>query len=280
MGQLGGDALDALDAVDHPGGRQVVGAGERHHVPVLAVSVGVARRRRDGLADGLVGVDPFPLEGDVGRVVAHQDVVAGEHEDRNRLEPVVLGGGDVGGDDRIRPGLAASPVPVVHDLHQADISPVVVVVADPRRLVLLAVDGVRDGHRALRHRRKPGEFERPVRAEQHVPGRRAPRGNLTGQRDVDRDLLRGRLDPVAVQVAGEPVLAEAHIGVVPGRRPFTRRIVHELLVVAPVGKIKVQPKQRRQRLLRLGDVLVHERHDQLRPVGQVRVEVPPFVGTR
>ena len=65
-----------------------------------------------------------------------------------------------------------------------------------------------------------------------------------------------------------------------GRRPFTRWIVLELLEVSTIGKIEVQPKQRRQWRLRFGDVLVHERHDQLRPVGQVRVEVPPFVGTR
>ncbi len=91
-------------------------------------------------------------------------------------------------------------------------------------------------------------------------------GNLTGQGDIDRDLLRGRLDPIAVQVTGESVLAEAHIGMVLGGRPFTRWIVHALLEVSPVGKIEVEPKQRRQRLLRFGDVLVHERHDQFRPV--------------
>lgn len=169
----------------------------------------------------------------------------------------------------------------MHHLHQTDIPPVVVVVADPRRLVLPAVDGVRDGHRALRHRGKPGEFQRPIRAEQHVPGRRAPRGNLASQSDIDRDLLRGRLDPILVQVTRESVLAEAHFGMVLGRRPFTRWIMHDLLEVSPVGKIEVQPKQRRQRLPRIGEVvLIHERHDQLRPIGQMRVEVPPFVGTR
>lgn len=47
--------------------------------------------------------------------------------------------------------------------------------------MLLPVDGVRDGHHALRHRGKPAELQRPIRAEQHVPGRWAPRGNLTGQ---------------------------------------------------------------------------------------------------
>jgi len=42
--------------------------------------------------------------------------------------------------NRVGPGLTASPVPVVHHLHQADVSPVVVVVADPGGLVLLAAD--------------------------------------------------------------------------------------------------------------------------------------------
>jgi len=84
-----------------------VAAGKRHHVAVLAVLIGVARRRGDGLAGRLIGVDAFPFEGDLGGVVADEDVLAGEHEDRDRLEPVLFGGGDVGGDDRVRPGLAA-----------------------------------------------------------------------------------------------------------------------------------------------------------------------------
>src|SRR5450631_1137301 len=88
VGQLGGDALEALEGVGHPGCGQVVGAGKRHHVPVLSVLIGVARCRRDGLAGRLIGVDPFPCEGDLGPVVADEDVVAGEHEDRNGLEPI------------------------------------------------------------------------------------------------------------------------------------------------------------------------------------------------
>ena len=40
------------------------------------------------------------------------------------------------------------------------------------------------------------------------------------------------------------------------------------------------PRRGRRQLLRLDDALVHERHNKLRPAGQVRVEVPPFVGTR
>ena len=47
-----------------------------------------------------------------------------------------------------------------------------------------------------------------------------------------------------VQVTGEPVLADTHIGMVHGRRPFARRIVHDLLEVPPVRKIEVKPKQR------------------------------------
>src|SRR6202165_2654494 len=72
--QLGRDAFDALDGVDHPVDRQVVGTGERDHVAVLTVSVGVSGRGSNGLAGLLVGVDPFPLEGHLGRVVADQDV--------------------------------------------------------------------------------------------------------------------------------------------------------------------------------------------------------------
>jgi hypothetical protein len=34
---------------------------------------------RDGLAGRLIGVDLFPFEGDLRRVVADQDVVTGEH---------------------------------------------------------------------------------------------------------------------------------------------------------------------------------------------------------
>ena len=87
------------------------------------------------------------------------------------------------------------------DLHQADISPVVVVVADPSRIVLLALDGVPNANRALRHRRKPGELQRPILTEQHVPGRWTPSGNLAGQRDVDRYFFRTGLDAIGVQVA-------------------------------------------------------------------------------
>ena len=50
MREPGGDALNALDRIGHSRRRQVTGAGERHHIPVLAVVVGVAGDRRDGLA--------------------------------------------------------------------------------------------------------------------------------------------------------------------------------------------------------------------------------------
>ena len=40
--------------------------------------VSAARGRDDGLAGRLLGVDPLPLEGDLGRVVADEDVLAGE----------------------------------------------------------------------------------------------------------------------------------------------------------------------------------------------------------
>ena len=62
--ELGGNALDALDRVDHPVRGQVTLAGERHDVPVHAVVIGVASDRRDGLAGDPVGVDALPFEAD------------------------------------------------------------------------------------------------------------------------------------------------------------------------------------------------------------------------
>jgi hypothetical protein len=76
--------------------RQVVPAGKRHHVPVLAVPVGVARGRGNGLAGRLVGIDPLPLEGDLGRVVADEDVIAGDLKIGIGSNPYCFGGGAVG----------------------------------------------------------------------------------------------------------------------------------------------------------------------------------------
>src|SRR2546428_13848200 len=82
------------------------------------------------------------------RVVADEHAIARQHEDRNGGVVVLLVSGDVGGDHRVRSGLATRPVPVVDDLRQPDVAPVVVVVAGAGRLVPLVADTVARGHLA------------------------------------------------------------------------------------------------------------------------------------
>src|SRR5437879_2310614 len=87
------------------------------------------------------------------------------------------------------PACPRAQLPIVNYLHQANVSPIVVVVPDSGRLELLARYRVLHLRRSLGHRGKPGELERAVRAEQQVPPRRTPRGYLADQRDIDRNLL-------------------------------------------------------------------------------------------
>src|SRR3984893_17236480 len=81
-----GDMFEAMDVVDHWTQRQIARTGEGDNVSVRAVLIRVPRRCRDGLSGCLVRVDAIPFERDLGWVVTNNDVVAGQHEDRNRLE--------------------------------------------------------------------------------------------------------------------------------------------------------------------------------------------------
>jgi hypothetical protein len=119
----------------------------------------------------------------------------------------------------------------------------------------------------------------PVRPEQHVPGSGSPRPDLAGEGHVYRHLLGRCPDSVVVQVAGEPVRPEPHVSSVACRGPLPGREGQHLLVRAAVRKVEVQAQDRGQRPLRGGQILVHEDHHQRGPIVEVRVEVPPLVGT-
>ena len=153
------------------------------------------------------------------RIVADEHAIPRQHEDRNGGEVVLLVGGDVGGDHRVRPCLTTRPIPVVDDLHQPDVAPVVVVVADAGGLVPLASDAVPRSHLALRDGREPGELARAVRAEQHEAGLGAPGRDLAFEGDIDRDLVERGGDAVCGQVAAEAVVADADVGMIPGAAP-------------------------------------------------------------
>jgi len=117
---------------------------------------------------------------------------------------------------------------------------------------------------------------RPVGAEVDVAGSRPPRRDLSGERHIDAYLVDRGGDAVAVQVTLEAVAGDAHVGVAGRGRVAPGREVLHLLQAAAVGQVEVDTHHRGKRLLRLGEVLVHEHDDERRAVVQVRVEVPPL----
>ncbi len=57
---------------------------------------------------------------------------------------------------------------------------------------------------------------------------------------IDRNLVSGGLDPILVEITGESVIAEAHVGMVLGGRPLGGGMAHQLLEKATVGKFEVE----------------------------------------
>ena len=195
-GQRRREPLDAVDAVDQPVAREDVLDRVGQHVAVVPVLVAVAQHVRHRLAGLLVGVDVLEREGDLLGVAREDVSVLGEHEVRDRRVAVLLVRGHVRRDHGVRARLTARPVPVVDELLQGGVAPVVVVVADAGGLVDLLADAVAHLDRPLRDRRQPGELMRLVGAEVDVAGSRPPRRDLAGERHVDAHLVdRGERGP-------------------------------------------------------------------------------------
>jgi hypothetical protein len=73
------------------------------------------------------------------------------------------------------------------------------------------------------------------------------------------------------------VLAHAHVGLAAGRLPAFGGVGNDLLVAAAVREVEVEPDRRRERLVRGGEVLIHEHDDEAGSVVEAGVEVPPLV---
>jgi hypothetical protein len=141
----------------------------------------------------------------------------------------------------------------------------------------LLADAMGGVHRPPRDRWQPRELLVALGAVEQVAGLRPPSGYLPDECDVDGDLLDGGLDAVGVKVATETVLADPHVGPAGGRLPALGGVGDELLVAAAVGEVDVDADGWSERIVRRGEILVHEHHHQTGPVVEVRVEVPPLV---
>src|SRR5918992_3724788 len=147
--QRSGGPPDRAQALDHAVARQVVMACKRDDEPIVAGPVRVPRDVGHRLPGQGVDIGAECLERHARGIIGDDRTVAREHEDRDRRVAVAPMGGDVRRNDRIWPSLAARPIPVMHDVGQPDIAPVVVVVAGARGLELLITDPVAHGDLAL-----------------------------------------------------------------------------------------------------------------------------------
>src|ERR1700677_1313510 len=82
-----------------------------------------------------------------------------------------------------------------------------------------------------------------------------------------------------MQVAAERVAADAYIAVVLGGAELLRLEIGDLAVDRAVRQVKIEADHGRERRADVGEGLGEERHDELCPIVEVRVEVPPLVGS-
>jgi len=262
------DARDGLLAV------------EGHAVVLVVAAVLVDDVVRDGLAARLVRGDVPQAERHAGGVVGDDPAVPREQEDRDLRVAVLTLRDEPARDDRVRTGLRAAPVPVVHEAHHRGVAPVVVVVADARETPALAVLGDRRDDLALGNRGQPGEQVIVVPAEVEVARLGPPGGHLGAQLDVEPEVVVHDADLVAVAAVDEGGLPDPHVAAVLRSREVGRPRVDREAALAEAGSVELDADLRAQpgpgAEARLGE----EGHDEGAAVLEVGVEVPPLVAAR
>src|SRR5882757_6221876 len=128
------------------------------------------------------------------------------------------------------------------------------------------------------HCGKPGkEFLSPLCTEIEMTGFGAPRGHVCSQLDVDRYLLDGRRDMIAIEIADEAVFADPDIASRLRCAEQLRPGVENLHEVAAVRQGEIDGDPWRERTVRADIGLGVENHDDGRTIVEMGIEVPPFI---
>src|ERR1700687_228267 len=213
-----------------------------------------------------------------GIVVSDDLAVLGQHVDDLRLITVGGGGCDVGCDDRIGTDARARPVPVVHERLHGDVAPIVIVISAAGGAVFLIPDPVADGCQAVGHCGKPGkEFFSPFCTKVEVTGLGTPGADLSAQFDIDRYLVDGCRDVVAIEIADEAVRPDPDVATGPRCVEELRAGVEKLLKGAAIRQGNVDGDPGREWTGGADIGLSVENHDDGRTIVEMGIKVPPFI---
>jgi hypothetical protein len=166
----------------------------------------------------------------------------------------------------------------VHEHLHGDIAPVVIVVPAAGGAIFVAADCVADMRRTLRHRREPGEqLFAPIGAKIDMAGLWTPGANLTHQFDLDRYVLNGGGDVVAMEIPGKAIGSDPYIAPLLGGGELIGGGVVELVEPPAIRQRKIDGDPRCERSVRAHVRLGVEDHDDSGAVIEMGIEVPPLV---
>src|SRR4030081_2132237 len=279
-------AVKADQAGDHPfQKRHAVGedglqngllALECHDIMCIGIVIGVACDIRPRLAGLAVGRDPIRFKGYFGVIVSDDLAVLGQHVDNLRFMAVGGGGCDVGCDDRVATDAGTRPVPVVHERLHGDVAPIMIVISAAGGAIFLFANAVADVCQSVGYRGKPSkELFSPFGTEIEMTGPGTPGGHVSCQFDVDRNLLDGCRDVIAIEIANEAVRADPGVASRLRCVEQLRLRVEKLHKTAAVGQREIEGDPWRERTVRADIGLRKEDHDNGRTVVEMSIEVPP-----
>ena len=169
-------------------------------------------------------------------------------------------------------------MPVVHKRLHRDVAPIVIVISAAGGAIFLFADAVADVCPSVGHRGKPGkEFFSPFDTKIGMTGFGTPGGNVSRQFDVDRYLLDGCGDMVALEIADEAVGPDPDVATGFRCVEQLRLGVEKLHEGAPVRQGDVDGDPWGERTVRADIRLGVENHDDGRTIVEMGIEVPPFI---
>ena len=144
--------------------------------------------------------------------------------------------------------------------------------------VFLGADAVADARPSVGHGGKPGEeLFLALGAEIKMTGFWTPRADIARQFDVDRYLLDGCRDVVAMEIVDKAVGPDADVATGLRCLEQLRRGVEKLHEGAAVRQGNVDGDPWREWTVRADIGLSEENHDNGRTIVEMGIEVPPFV---
>src|SRR6202048_3318079 len=240
--------------------------------------INVACDIRDRLAGLAVDRDAIRCKGYFGIVVSNDLAVLGQHVDDLRFIAVGGGGCDVGCDDCVGSYAGTRPVPVVHERLHGDVAPIVIVISAAGGAVFLIADLVADACQSVGYRGKPGEqLFSPFVTKIEMTGLGTPGADLSRQFDIDRYLLDGCRDMVAIEIADEAVRPDPDVASRLRCVEQLRAGVEKLLKGAAIRQGNVDGDPGRERTVGADIRLSVENHDDGRTIFEMSIKVPPFI---